>query len=124
MASDAARRFLLSVPQEPQLLLQGVGSPRPERSHLLLFPVVSLGPGVKGSEGRQAVTRAGGEPAASRPLATSGCLKTWGGNLGPSQPGPAPTAASGHPVSPPRPPSPPQPTSALSRAPFPPVLRK
>ncbi|KAL6083335.1 hypothetical protein STEG23_033030 [Scotinomys teguina] len=39
MASDAARRFLLSVPQEPQLLLQAVGSRRRERSHLLLFPM-------------------------------------------------------------------------------------
>lgn len=62
--------------------------------------MVSLGLGVKGSKGRRAVTRTAGGPAASRPLATSGCLDPWGGNLGPSLPGPAPIAASGHPVPP------------------------
>lgn len=45
-------------------------------------------------------TRPGGEPAASQPLATPVRLETWGGNLGPSQPGPAPTSASGHQLSP------------------------
>lgn len=49
MASDAARRFLLSVPAEPQLLLRaGVVSLRPERRHLLLLPLVSLGSGRGG----------------------------------------------------------------------------
>lgn len=122
MASDAARRFLLSVPLEPQLLLQAEGSPSQERRLLPLFPMVSLGLGVKGSKGRRAVTRTGGGPAASRPLATSGFLDPWGGNLGPSPPGPAPTAASGHPV----PPlglhrSRPQPRAGWD--PLPPVLR-
>lgn len=38
MASDAARRFLLSVPLESQLLLGSEGvSLLPERCHLLLF---------------------------------------------------------------------------------------
>lgn len=99
MASDAARRFLLSVPQEPQLLLQAVGSPRRERRHQLLFPV-----GESGREGK----RGGGGPAASGPLATSGVLETWGGNLGPWQSRPAPPSASGHPVglSPPSAPGP------------------
>lgn len=123
MASDAARRFLLSVPLEPQLLLQAAGSPSRERRLLLLFPMVSLGLGVKGSKGRRAVTRTGGGSATSRPLTTSRCLDPWGGNLGPSLPGPAPTAASGHPV----PPlglhrSRPQPRAGWD--PLPPVLRK
>lgn len=114
MASDAARRFLLSVPLEPQLLLQAEGvSLRRERRHLLLLPLVSLGSGRGGKLGT--ATRSGGGPAASQPLATPGRLETWGGNLGPSQPGPALTSASGHRLSPSQ--SPPQPTSALSRAP-------
>lgn len=99
------------------------GSPSQEHRLLPLFPKVSLGLGVKGSKGRRAVTRTGGGSAASRPLATSGCLDPWGGNLGPSPPGPAPTAASGHPV----PPlglhrSRPQPRAGWD--PLPPVLRK
>lgn len=43
MASDAARRFLLSVPLESQLLLGSEGvSLRPERCHLLLLLLPSV----------------------------------------------------------------------------------
>lgn len=75
MASDAARRFLLSVPLEPQLLLQAEGvSLRLERRRLLLLPLVSLGSGRGGKRGT--ATRSGGGPAASQPLATPGRLET------------------------------------------------
>lgn len=51
MASDAARRFLLSVPLEPQLVLQAEGSPSQERR--LLAAPVPYGESGSGREGKQ-----------------------------------------------------------------------